>query len=476
MKRQTTKNHLKLFSLIIASVLFSQNIFSADKWDAVEKERVAKRDSVLSVITGAKLPVKKASITKFGAKGDGVKDCKPAFDKAMKAASKQGGLHIVVPAGTYYIKGPIHFVSNVCLELQEGATLKFAPEPEYYLPMVKTSWEGTFLQNYSPFIYGYNLHDVSIIGRGVIDGNAASTFATWREKQRPARDLSRDMNHKEVPVSERNFGEGKWLRPQLIQFFGCKNITLSDFFITNSPFWCVHLLKSENIICRGLRYDAKLVNNDGIDPEYSKNILIEDIEFNNGDDNVAIKCGRDNDGWATAAPSENIVIRKCRFKGLHAVVLGSEMSAGVQNVFVEDCTFAGYCKRGIFVKTNPDRGGFVRNLYVTNCEFDEVEDLFYVTSMYAGEGLDNNRFSKIENLYVNGLRCRKVRNGGIVLQGTEAEPVRNVIFRNVEINEVPNALSIDNAEGVDFADCHLGGKAGVPTQASAKDKLFTEQQ
>lgn len=138
----------------------------------------------------------------------------------------------------------------------------------------------------------------------------------------------------------------------------------------------MHLLKSENIICRGLRYDAKLVNNDGIDPECSRNILIEDIEFNNGDDNVAIKSGRDNDGWTHGSPSENIVIRNCRFKGLHAVVIGSEMSAGVRNVFVENCTYGGYCKRGIYIKTNPDRGGFVNNLYVKNCEFDEVEDLF----------------------------------------------------------------------------------------------------
>ena len=132
--------------------------------------------------------------------------------------------------------------------------------------------------------------------------------------------------------------------------------------------------------------NAKLVNNDGIDPESSRNILIEDVHFNNGDDNIAIKSGRDNDGRNTAIPSENIVIRRCHFKGLHAVVIGSEMSGGVRNVFVEDCDYAGYCKRGIYIKTNPDRGGFIRNIFVKNCQFGEVEDLFYATSMYAGEG------------------------------------------------------------------------------------------
>lgn len=441
---------------------------SANEYD------VAKRDSILAGITGARMPKEKISITKLGAKGDGRKDCLPAFRKAMAMSRKRGGLHIVVPAGTYIVKGPIHFESNTCLELAEGAILKFSPEPKLYLPIVKTSWEGTFMQNYSPFIYGYGLHDISIIGRGTIDGNAASTFATWRKNQKPAQQLSRRMNHEETPVGERNFGEGSWLRPQLIQLFGCSNVTLSGFFITNSPFWCVHLLKSQNIICRGLRYDAKLVNNDGIDPECSRDILIEDVEFNNGDDNVAIKSGRDNDGWTAKMPSENIIIRRCRFKGLHAVVIGSEMSAGVRNVFVEDCSYAGYCKRGIFVKTNPNRGGFVENLQVRNCQFGEVEDLFYVTSQYAGEGMDDTHFSRVSNICAENVCCLKARAAGIVLQGTKAEPIRGVSFRGVEIGEVKNALSIDNAEGVVFSDCHLGGRAGVPTQVTAKDNIFKD--
>lgn len=457
----------KFLFFMFAAFLLPRAMFAADGGG-----RIAKRDSILKQITGAAVPQAELCITSFGAKGDGVKDCKPAFDKAMKRAARLGGARIVVPAGEYWLEGPIHFVSNVCLELQEGATLKFSPTPSCYLPLVKTSWEGTFLQNYSPFIYGYGLENVSIVGKGKIDGNAATTFATWRAKQKAGQVRSREMNHRETPVEERNFGEGYWLRPHLIQFFNCKNITISDVFITNAPFWCIHLLQSENIICRAIRYDAKLVNNDGIDPEYSRNILIENIEFNNGDDNVAIKCGRDNDGWKTATPSENIIIRNCKFKGLHGVVLGSEMSAGVQNVFIENCTYAGYCKRGIFIKTNPDRGGFIRDIYVNDCEFDEVEDLFYVTSMYAGEGMDNHHFTEVRNIFVNGLKCRKARAAGLVLQGTTAKPIENVRFENVDIDEVKNGLSFSNAEGVQVNNCHLGGYVGVPSTASAKDNLF----
>lgn len=453
-------------------LLSSVSATKAGTYDDIERERVMRRDSILGLITGAPHFAEEVSITSFGAKGDGKKDCKAAFDKAMRYASKKQGVNITVPEGVYLVKGPIHFVSKVCLNIEKGATLKFSPEPKYYLPLVNTSWEGTFLNNYSPFIYGYGLHDISITGEGTIDGNAATTFATWRAKQKPAQTLSRLMNHEETPVSQRNFGEGKWLRPQLIQFYNCKNITLGGVFITNSPFWCVHLLKCENVICDSLRYDAKLVNNDGIDPECSRNLLIQNIRFNNGDDNVAIKSGRDNDGWSAGMPSENIVIRNCRFKGLHAVVIGSEMSAGVSNVFVENCTYAGYCKRGIYIKTNPDRGGYVRNLYVNNCEFDGVEDLFYVTSMYAGEGDKSQNFSTVENIYVDNLRCRKASKAGIVLQGTAAKPISNVLFRNIEIGEASNAISFDNTEGVIMQDCHIGGRAGVPTQVTAKDNIF----
>lgn len=447
------------------AVFCASEVSAVTDLSEIESQRIYTRDSILSQITGADMPSDSMLITDFGAKGDGMKDCKRAFDRAMKAAGHKGGARIIVPEGTYLVKGPIHFVSNVCLDIRKGATIRFSPEPELYLPIVETGWEGTFLYNYSPFIYGRNLHDVSIIGEGVIDGNASTTFATWKQNQKPGQALSREMNHNGTPIDERKFGKGHWLRPQLIQFYDCRNITLQDIFITNAPFWCVHLLKSENIICRGLRYDAKLVNNDGIDPECSRNILIENIEFNNGDDNVAIKSGRDNDGWTYGSPSENIVIRNCRFKGLHAVVIGSEMSAGVRNVFVENCTYGGYCKRGIYIKTNPDRGGFINNLYVKNCEFDEVEDLFYATSMYAGEGLANNKYTRVGHIYIDGLRCRKATAAGLVLQGTEAEPIRDVVFNDVEIGKAENAISFENTERVELRNCHIGGRAGVPSQA-----------
>lgn len=431
----------------------------------------AMRDSILGRITGAAIPERTVNILRYGAKGDGIKDCRKAFGKAMDEATENAGIHIIVPAGEYYLQGPLNLRSNVCIELEEGAVLKFSSDPKHY-PIVPTSWEGTYLHNYSPLIYGYGLHDVAIIGKGTIDGNAMTTFATWKAMQKPAQMRSRDMNHEGTDIAGRVFGEGDWLRPHLLQLYGCSRVTLEGIKIINSPFWCVHLLASENIICRSLRYDAKLVNNDGIDPESSRDILIEDIYFDNGDDNIAIKSGRDNDGWTAARPCENIVIRNCHFKGLHAVVIGSEMSGGVRNVFIENCDYSGYCKRGIYVKTNPDRGGFVRNLFVRDCRFDEVEDLFYITSKYAGEGLDNTHFSDIENIYVDGLSCNKASQAALVLQGTSRKPISSVIFDNINVGEAEIGVSFSDTKDVIVGECHIGGTVDVPTQVSSKDNLF----
>lgn len=435
-------------------------------------DREAMRDAILARITGATIPTQELRLTDFEVVADGVTDAKPAFDRAIARAKELGGARLVIPAGEYYLCGPIHLIDNLCLDLEAGAVLRFSPEPSHYLPIVETSWEGTFVQNYSPFIYGRGLKNVAIIGQGTIDGNAATTFATWKERQGESKDLSRHYNHTQTPVAERNFGEGHYLRPQLIQLYECEQVTIQGVFITNAPFWCIHLLKSRNIICDAIRYDAKLVNNDGIDPEYAQDVLIQNIEFNNGDDNVAIKSGRDDDGRATATPSSGIIIRNCRFKGLHGVVLGSEMSSGVENVFIENCTYGGYCKRGLYIKTNPDRGGFIRNIFVNNCSFGEVEDLIFLTSMYAGEGLDNHHFTAVHDIYVEDVSCQKARAAAIVLQGTEQEKIHNVHFTRVKVDEAKIGLSMEHAEGICFTDCNLGGYAGVPTTASAKDKVF----
>ena len=436
------------FTLILL-LAFAVNIVNA-KTDI----RVKKRDAVLKKIKAPTVPSDSVFITTFGAKGDSLTNCKPAFDRAFEQCVEKKGLKVVVPPGIYFIKGPLHLVSNLNIHLQKGARLKFSSDPTDYLPMIFTSWEGTFLYNYSPLIYGYKLKNISITGKGIIDGNAAETFSKWKKNQTLAQMRSREMNHTNVALEERKFGEGSYLRPHLLQLFECKNILIEGVHVTNSPFWCIHLLKSENATIRGISFNAKNINNDGIDPEYSKNILIEDVDFDNGDDNVAIKAGRDHEGRSTAIPSENIVIRNCRFKGLHAVVIGSEMSAGVRNVFVENCTST-YCKRAIYLKSNPDRGGYMSDIYINNLKFNEVEDVFYATSFYHGEG--KGFVTDIHRVYVDGLSCKKANHAGLVIQGFPDKKIHNIKFSNVMIESTPIGVSFNDVENIQLENVNIGG-------------------
>lgn len=423
------------------------------------------RDSIEKIVQRIKVPIfsgKKMVITSFGAKGDSLSNCKPAFDKAMAYCKKNKGGTVVVPKGVYTVNGPIRLESNVHLVLEKGAKIRFGSNPDHYLPVVLSSWEGTLLYNYSPFIYAYQAENIAITGEGTIDGEASETWATWKDKEKDDQQLSRDMNHKEVPLSQRIFGKGHYLRPHLIQLVDCKNILIEGVRIEDSPFWCIHLLKCHSATLRGLSYKAFNKNNDGIDPEYSSDILIEDVDFDNGDDNVAIKAGRDNEGWVNAAtPSQNIVIRNCRFKGLHAVVIGSEMSAGVKNVYVEDCEASGFLKRGIYLKSNPDRGGYIRNIHVNNMKLGEVEDCFYITSYYHNEG--EGHATDIHDVFISNITCPKARESGIVIQGFPQKKVYDIHLRNITIDWAKKPITLQDAEKINLADVVIGERATAPS-------------
>ena len=424
----------------------------------------AKVDSIVNRIQLPVFPAYQINIAKLGAKGDSVTNNKAAFDKAMALCKKNNGGTIIVPKGIYKINGPIHFVSNVNLKIDKGAKIKFSDNPQDYLPMVLTSWEGTILYNYSPLIYAYECNNIAITGEGTIDGEGGKIWKTFKAKEAKGKDLSREMNHNNAALQDRKFGEGYFLRPQMIQFFKCKNILVENIRIENSPFWCLHLLKSESITVRGISYKSLNYNNDGIDPEYAKDVLIENVTFDNGDDNVAIKAGRDHEGRANSAtPSQNIVIRNCNFKGLHGVVLGSEMSAGIQNVYVENCKTVGYLKRGIYIKTNADRGGYIKNIFVRNIQLDEVEDCLYMTANYHGEG--SGYQSDISNIHFSNITCNKASESGIVIQGFPEKKIRNISLKNIEIKSAKNAISNENAENVLMTDVFIGKRATVPSAA-----------
>jgi polygalacturonase len=228
----------------------------------------------------------------------------------------------------------------------------------------------------------------------------------------------------------------------------------------DSPFWCLHLLKCTNVIVRGVSYDAQNLNNDGIDPEYSRYVLIEDVKFNNHDDNIAIKAGRDDDGRASDVLTENILIRNCSFQGKPAIAIGSEMSAGVQNIFIQDCTHTGKLMRGIYLKSNPNRGGFIRNVFVKNVDFGEVLDCLYISTTYHNEG--EGHVSDISNIYFENVRCKKATGTGIVIQGFKDKYIRDIYFKNITINWAKNGISMENAENIVMSNVLIGDLATEP--------------
>jgi len=437
-------------------MLFVQQINAQEDFD--------KKAAISTIENSITLPITPnytINITHIGAKGDGVKNNKLAFDKAMKACLKQKGGTIIVPKGIYKVDGPIHFVSHVNLHLEAGAKIIFGSNPKDY-PLVLTSWEGTMLYNYSPMIYGENVTDVAISGKGVIDGEGHGLWDTWKPLEEKGKLLSREMNHKQMPIKERIFGEGYYLRPQLIQFVNSKNILIEDVKIEDSPFWCVHILKSKSVTLRGLKYDAHNKNNDGIDIEHSSDVLIENIDFNNADDNIAIKAGRDDDGRNSNMPSENIIIRNNRFKGLHAIVIGSEMSAGVKNVFAENCEASGYLKRGIYLKTNTDRGGYINNIHIDSIKFGDVEDAIYMTSNYHGEG-GGLYPSKIADISLSNISFENVSNTAIVIEGYPNFKIENVSLNGFNVKSAKNGITLTNTENVTFDEVFIGEKQGVPS-------------
>ncbi|MFV0379182.1 MAG: glycoside hydrolase family 28 protein [Mangrovibacterium sp.] len=414
------------------------------------------KEAILARIVAPEFPNTCLTITDFGAIPDSASNCKPAIGQAILACSRAGGGTVRIPAGYWFCDGPIHLESNIKLQIDEGATLRFGSNPASYLPLVKSSWEGTLLYNYSPLIYAYGKENIALTGKGTIDGEGSKGFSAWHPLQKADQQLSRDMNRNNTPVDQRRFGEGHYLRPQLVQFYDCKNILVEGVKIEDSPFWCIHLLMCENATLRGLTYDAQNKNNDGIDPEYSRDILIENISFNNNDDNVAIKAGRDREGRSMQRPSGNILIRNCHFKGLHAVVIGSEMSSGVHDVFVEDCDAAGYLKRGIYLKSNPDRGGEISNIYVNRVHLDDVLDCFMVTSNYHNEG--SGFPTDIHSVYLNNVSCKKAANYAIYMKGHEAKPLHGFVITDFKVDNAGRGVHAEHTEKTNFSNVQVNGK------------------
>ena len=462
---------LKLFLVILVFVGCSQKSedMAASGWKM--------KDIIVKRINPPEFNNRDFNIADYGAKGDGKFDNNTIINNTILKCNKLGGGRVVVPSGIFLCNGPINLKSNVDLHLKEGAVIKFGTEADNYLPVVLTRFEGIELYNYSPLIRAFEEENIAITGKGILDGQA-NNDNWWRwvgskkhgwVKGMPSQSdsagvpLLRKMNKNKVLVEKRIFGKGHYLRPNFFQLLKCKNILISGVQFLNSPMWFIHPVESENIIIRGITVIGNGPNNDGCDPESSKDVLIEDCYFKTGDDCIAIKSGRNNDGRRIGKPSESIIIRNCKMEDGHGgVVIGSEISGGCRNVFVENCKMdSPNLLRAIRIKTNKHRGGIVENIYVRNVTIGEVsEAVLRINLKYdsSDEGQGGNFLPIVKNVFLSDVTSKKSKYG-IFVEGLEKSKIKNITFQNCSFNNVFNGNIIKNIDGLVFRNFYINGSA-----------------
>lgn len=428
----------------------------------------------------------------------------------IDSVSAAGGGRVTLERREYLLCGSLRLKSGVELHVPQGAVLRFSGEPDDFLPVVPTRWEGTELMGRSAMIYTNGQHDVSITGGGVIDANGAlmarwgmapevmeegqevmdesgktkdDGSSAWQEithgthgetiempDVRRLREMGSPSEGKPTPVSERIFGKGTCLRPCAIEFYDCKNVHLEGFTLKNSPFWCIHPVYCDSVTVRGVTIDSHFPNNDGCDPESSSNVLIEDCLFRTGDDAVAIKSGRDADGWRVGRPSENITIRNCRFfSECNGLCIGSEMSGGVRNVRMENVEI-GKVKNALLFKSNLDRGGYIKDVVVKNITITGVHGavLRFETNYFGYRG--GNSPSQYENFHIAGVKAGKAEGYGIYYDGNKQCPIRNVTVEDFHVESATHPYYLYNTQDCTFTRCSVGGVAVPERPEESKER------
>lgn len=407
-------------------------------------------------VTLCSFPEKDFVITRYGAVEGGEKINTRAIAKAIEACNRAGGGRVVVPEGEW-LTGPIHLKSNVNLHLQEGAVLRFSDNPADYLPAVMTSWEGLECYNYSPLVYAFRCENVAITGSGTL----APKMDTWRVWfKRPQAHLHAlaqlySMSSTDVPIEQRQMAQGENnLRPHLIHFNRCNHVLLDGFKIRQSPFWTIHLYLCNSGVVRNLDVQAHGHNNDGIDFEMSRNFLVEHCTFDQGDDAVVIKSGRNQDAWRLHTPCENIVVRHCAIRKGHVLLgIGSEMSGGVRNIYMHDCTVPEKVLRLFFLKTNHRRGGFIENIYLENIEAGDMLRAFEIDTdvLYQWKDLVptyERKLTRIRGIYMKNVHCKSA-DAIYELKGEAEEPIRDVFIEQVKVDTVRQFVNrIHHVEGL----------------------------
>ncbi len=443
-RRQVVLTLLAWAAAVLPMPLLANQTWDDDRYEAI-----------LSRIKEPVFPQRTEDITHYGASPDATPaHNQQAINEAISHLSSQGGGTLVIPDG-HWQTGAIRLQSSVCLHLSDGATLQFAFDPSLY-PLVRTRWEGMDLMNYSPCIYAADAHDIAITGHGTLDGSGSretwwpwcgatkygfnpaltpeSQSLPWKGDTRfgtdnqgqplTNRNTLLQMCDDGIPVSQRVFGMGHGMRPQLVGIIQCTNVLIQDLTFLRSPFWVIHPALCQNVILRHCTIINEGPNGDGCDPESCQDVLIEDCTFHTGDDCIAIKSGRNADGRRAARPSQDIIIRRCTMEDGHGgVVIGSEISGGAHHIFAEDCRMdSPNLDRVLRIKTNTCRGGVVEHIYMRRIQVGQCrEAVMRINLQYEPKERSQRGFlPTVRSVFMSEVTCRKSRYG-ILLNGLDEE-------------------------------------------------------
>lgn len=404
--------------------------------------------------TGASIPEREVNIVDFGAVEGGVVKNTEAIRKAIDHLAAQGGGRIVFPAGKW-LTGPIHFKSGIELHLCKDCEVLFSTDFEDYLPAVFTLFEGMRCFTYSAQLYAHQCHDIAVTGEGTFNGQG---FVWWyiAAMTRVGIEDMHDKGEAGLPWQEGRVYDDvhrDGVRPGLLQFIDCKNVTIEGCMFKFSPFWTVHPTWCENIIVRNIRvlnpYDHS-PNTDGCNLEGCRRGLVDGVWTDTGDDCVCIKSGRDRDGREAARPCEDIILRNLIAERSHGgITIGSEMSGGVNNIYVENCEFRNNLI-GIWIKTAPERGGYVTNVEYHNIKVRKLREHGICFTM--GYYVDNNKpmgsdtLPLVENILIDGFEC-EYAGSAVKVCGMKGNPMRNIHLKNVTAD---GGVSVETAHVVNL--------------------------
>lgn len=402
------------------------------------------------------------------------------IQEAINEATSNGGGKVVINGSNdsknpkVYYTGAINLRSNVELHIEENAILKFVRNKtnEFY-PLVYTRWEGIEHMNFSPFIYSYEEKNIAITGKGTLDGCADEfNWMPWKfgffneEDQQIQRERLFDLGQINADVrTERIFGDDvSTIRPPFIQPYKSKNILIKDITILNSPFWEVNPVLCENLKVSGIRIDTNLYNNDGVDPESCRDIIIENCFFLTGDDCIAIKSGRNNEGRNIGVPCENIIIRNNEFKDGHGgITIGSEISGGVNDVFAHDNYFdSEELDYPIRFKTNAERGGKLENIFIKNSTVNKSKIAVIHADFFYEEGTNGNHKPILRNIRLSNIKTVEGESieakHALYLKGFEDAPIENIVIEDAVLNGVKGDSVLQNIKNLTFKNVCINGE------------------